>query len=967
MADLDPRDEWYDKKKLNKIFAWSSAALLVATAWMIYDDWDREWKHYQRQFQEVQAERFAIEADEVWRENADTYARAYYAYRAARESAAARKAEVRRIEAKIAKLDAEIYVADNAEKEARNLAAVEKSRYEAGEAEALARYREQIARASEYRAELERLRANRKALSAELVEAHAGLDAAEDEVEAALRGWRQVQEALRSARWTWLDYLRNAPLLDFMDPSVKIRQVVPEKLTRDMNFGFAQRVDRCQTCHLGIDDARFALTEDGTAFADPKTQTAIERVAARAGADSAVVYRRYLKMFSAHPRLDVYVASNSLYPVEKYGCTICHEGNGRGTSMSGAVHVPPDEETKKRWEKEYDYEYNHYWQWPMLPGKYVEGNLQRLRKGTWEVPEPAEELNRGLALIQRYQCFACHKIERAEEVGLTAHAPTLEKIEAKLRPGWVYTWLKNPRALRPGTRMPRFFGLANAETPEDRAREDEEVKAIVRYLFARADAAGFELETPPPGEAARGKTLFHTVGCQACHVAEPGEEGGGARRDQAAGNAFGPPLTGIGSKASPAWIYAWIRDPSRYDPEARMPKLRLTEEEAADITAYLVTLTTDTPVAEDVPPHDEEVLRRLAFDLLKKQYHLAEARAIAEGKGVEELSLWVGENAIGRYGCYSCHAIEGFEGRLPIGAELSDHARKPVVRLDFGLTHDIPHTRDAWYLKKVTNPRAFDVGRILNYDERSRMPDFGISEEDGRAIVTAILGWNEEAIHPDVVRTAPPEVTETERFFTERGCRSCHVIEGRGGDVVAGMDARRAPPPLVREGARARPEWLLAFLKDPGAHPIRPNLTIRMPTFDVPEAKWAEVIHAWAARNGVPAVATDFQVDPERAARGARAFEMLGCGSCHVTGRSGAVTEAPAPPLGLAAERLRPAWTREWILHASDLYGDAREAAGQPRASIMPGYAEALPAVAADGDTQAALEDLIHYVFSLGR
>ena len=52
----------------------------------------------------------------------------------------------------------------------------------------------------------------------------------------------------------------------------------------------------------------------------------------------------------------------------------------------------------------------------------------------------------------------------------------------------------------------------------------------------------------------------------------------------------------------------------------------------------------------------------------------------------------LGQRAISRYGCFSCHDIKGFENAQPIGTDLSEEGSKLVTRLDFAFITDIPHT-----------------------------------------------------------------------------------------------------------------------------------------------------------------------------------------------------------------------------------------------------------------------------------
>ena len=59
----------------------------------------------------------------------------------------------------------------------------------------------------------------------------------------------------------------------------------------------------------------------------------------------------------------------------------------------------------------------------------------------------------------------------------------------------------------------------------------------------------------------------------------------------------------------------------------------------------------------------------------------------------EERTTELGKRSINKYGCYSCHNINGFEGDLPqIGPELTKEGSKPVEQFGFGQQHQVPHT-----------------------------------------------------------------------------------------------------------------------------------------------------------------------------------------------------------------------------------------------------------------------------------
>lgn len=102
------------------------------------------------------------------------------------------------------------------------------------------------------------------------------------------------------------------------------------------------------------------------------------------------------------------------------------------------------------------------------------------------------------------------------------------------------------------------------------------------------DAGGGSVQ----GNADTGKALFASRGCIACHVA-PGVPG--------ATGTIGPSLAGIGDAAkrprltdgganTPEHVKAWIQNPQDLKPGTMMPDLGLSDAEATDLAAFLLTL-----------------------------------------------------------------------------------------------------------------------------------------------------------------------------------------------------------------------------------------------------------------------------------------------------------------------------------------------------------------------------------------
>lgn len=88
----------------------------------------------------------------------------------------------------------------------------------------------------------------------------------------------------------------------------------------------------------------------------------------------------------------------------------------------------------------------------------------------------ANQIADGQTLFQELQCLQCHVFGNPVVPGANAHptAPDLQQASRRLRQTWVAMWLRNPRRIQPGTRMPGFFGDGDASAfadypPEDRA------------------------------------------------------------------------------------------------------------------------------------------------------------------------------------------------------------------------------------------------------------------------------------------------------------------------------------------------------------------------------------------------------------------------------------------------------------------------------------------------------------------
>ena len=125
-----------------------------------------------------------------------------------------------------------------------------------------------------------------------------------------------------------LAWLRGLPGIDLAAPPTKIQQISLPELTINYNFKDVPRYDRCTTCHQGID--RLGYDKD----AEGKPMPAVFAVAP--APDRRRDHDRPQGATSSRPGL--YLDANGPHPINSFGCTICHGGQGSGTDFTYASH-----------------------------------------------------------------------------------------------------------------------------------------------------------------------------------------------------------------------------------------------------------------------------------------------------------------------------------------------------------------------------------------------------------------------------------------------------------------------------------------------------------------------------------------------------------------------------------------------------------------------------------------------------
>ncbi len=684
-----------------------------------------------------------------------------------------------------------------------------------------------------------------------------------------------LQNRLKKLKPSATDAILNAPMLDFVAPTLQIQQVVLEDLHDDFYFAKAQKVDRCTTCHLAIDRKGF---EDAP------------------------------QPFRTHPQLDLFLSSGAAHPLEKIGCTICHGGGGQSLTFVQAAHTPQNEEQAKEWKKKYHWHELHKWEAKMLPLQHTQASCTKCHQGVIDVPK-APRLNAGRMLARKYGCLGCHTVkgmsafgdETAWKVG-----PDLHHIQSKVNRDWIMRWLQNPEAFRPSTLMPNIFHLENTDSPEDRTKSNVAVAGIATYLLKNSEPVELARAPRKQGDPEVGKQLVTSLGCLGCHSVE-----------NAKANNHGPELIHMGSKVSRDWLFNWLKDPKHYSPDTRMPNLRLSDEEANDITSYLMASKNEKFDAAAIPKVEEKDLDLFVVDFLSRKMRHSEAVEEIKKMDLDKKFEFVGKEMINHQGCFGCHSIRGFEDAKPIGTELTKEGQKEVDKLDFGFI-PIERTRQAFFFQKLKAPRIFDRGKVKAYHEKLRMPHFGFTDDEANELTTFLLSLRQEEVPLEMQKRLDlnEQQIEAGRFQVAKfNCQGCHTLDGTEGRIRALIeDKGNAPPVIEGEGAKVQEAWLYHFLKSPT--PIRPWLKYRMPTFGFNDKQTDTLVKYFhnLDKQTISFAPSGTEATEESISAGRDLFIQLKCIQCHQPGESQGMTASfLAPDLLLAKQRLKPNWTVEWI------------------------------------------------------
>ncbi len=505
---------------------------------------------------------------------------------------------------------------------------------------------------------------------------------------------------------------------------------------------------------------------------------------------------------------------------------------------------------------------------------------------------------RGRLLVQRYGCGRCHPIpgiDRSGRPGL-AMPHVLE-----MKPEWVAAWLRDPQAVRPGTRMGSPGG-----TPQEMEVLISNLLALVEQppVRERIDAKWHCGGRPDPldqGDAAQvlvpeGRQRFYELGCSACHAPETPELIDPTR---------GPSLADVGSKWPRAYLRQLMLDPVGRHPTGGCPRYELVADDVDRLVAYMSTF--ELPKSGETDKNSPAVPTKTVLKLSPGQM-LLDPKVLPDVK-----APFLGRS------CHACHSPEGTLVDGPVLAPPLSESEKGCLRAD----------RSA-----------------------SWAPQYHLPAEDRAAVI--------EFLSRPILEPSPVASCELARRTMEErlNCLGCHRRNGAGGEPLtatlpawlsANSKAELAattPPDLSGVGSRLLRPWILQVL-DGKAKSNRPWLTVKMPSFGLSEAERTAIADRLAVEDFIPDLdrIADQSLPRNLPAVGPELISQRGfnCVNCHCLREEEYTPGKPGPILSMATGRVSRQWYHRW------LSGPSRILPATP----MPTFDKPAPSIAGgDGFTQ---------------
>ena len=450
----------------------------------------------------------------------------------------------------------------------------------------------------------------------------------------------------------------------------------------------------------------------------------------------------------------------------------------------------------------------------------------------------AEQISGGELLINELNCIACHAPDKHQSNRFKSRqAPVLFTTHNTPSAGWLKRWLNDPKELKPGTIMPDLIHDL------DQHDKSHTVDSLLHYLTTLTPQL-IEKEDFI-GDLDKGKKLYQTIGCAQCHSPD------------AKDNGLDLPLGELQQKYSQTQLVKFLLNPLQSRPAGRMPRVPMTQQEAAHLTTFLLSRN---PIRKDsilAKPPDTLKLRE-------------------EGKIFYQ-----------KLRCANCHSTPD-SNVVPIFS-------KPLPKLD---------------LSKG----------CLSANPPKSAPHFHLNAKQTKAIIAALkakpnqLTVQERTHHR--MRQLNCTTCHTRNGLGKPDPARNSLFTTTGNDLG---DEGRIPPSITGVGAKLTETALHKTLRGEGA--IRHYMTTRMPDFGEAHAKFlVQHLTTADARADVKATPRDGkenEVGRNQYGRELIGIKGLNCITCHQLGGNKSLG-IQAMDLASLPKRLRPEWFRDYLINPSN-------------------------------------------------
>lgn len=484
----------------------------------------------------------------------------------------------------------------------------------------------------------------------------------------------------------------------------------------------------------------------------------------------------------------------------------------------------------------------------------------------------------GLVLLNELNCVGCHAPPESLADVLTGRPGShLHGVAERLDPLDVELFIRNPRFLKNGTLMPSLFAGPD--------RDLEQIIALKHYVLSlkKADERLQPTTEFPEGNVEAGQRLYHRIGCVACHA--PAND----FRPDHIGEGIELELVGLPSvpvdladRYSLPALMKFLLDPAAHRPAGRMPDMKLSPQEAADLAVYLKSGPKD-----EIPEELAAAMKSIDGSATGDTAFQLDPALVEQGR-----QLFADKN------CVACHTSVQSDA-------------KPTIE------QQLPKLADLRW--------EGNHGCLSDKPQPGGVPWFYLDEVQGQAIRTALKRLKSLAAQP--FDTA----ARIDFRLTSMNCYACHDRDGKGGPEAAREPyfAFNAPgaeslgrwgnlaPPLDHVGRKLTGEWLNKIVTGHGGE-VRPYVAARMPRFQPANV---EALLADFATADVREPPIEIDVSGlQKHHRGEFGRDLmgvsaggLGCVTCHGLKDANSLG-APVINLTHTIERLQPAYFKELLL-----------------------------------------------------